>query len=506
MTALLIFLSLILIGIIIVQIGRVSDLAGRIRGEEDQQEESNRINAVLSMVFLVVFLIGVVVCHYGFLNDVLWSGPHVSATEHGVALDYIFNVTMVITGIVFFITQILLFWFAYKYKAEKGRKSLYMPHDNKLEIIWTAIPAVVMTFLVVGGLDAWNEVMGDVNEGQEHIEIEATGMQFAWMMRYPGPDGLLGEKNYKLITPNNPIGQNWEDPKNEDDIVSTSPGEVIKLPVNQLVRVRITARDVLHNFDIPHFRVKMDAVPGLPTVFKFRPTVTTEQYRKNLGATDKDGNPLYPKQWEPMDPSEPDGPMRWEAFNYELACAELCGNGHYSMRRVVEIVEQDEYEEWLKEQKSYYLTTIKGTDEDPYKLDPKAAAKKAFTDAVTAAMSSDNEADKVLRLDNVKFATGKSELTPESTDELNNLMSILEAYPTMTIEIAGHTDNVGNPVSNQNLSAERAGAVALYLQNNGVAANRMVSKGYGDTVPVADNATIDGKRQNRRTEFKILTQ
>ena len=164
MAALIIILSIILIGIIVVQIGRVSDLAGRIRGEEDQQMDSNKINANLSLVFMVVFLVGCVVSFMMYKNSMLWYGPHVSATEHGVALDYIFNVTMFFTGIVFFLTQILLFWFAYKYRAVKGRKAVFMPHDNKLEVIWTVIPAVVMTFLVVGGLDAWNEVMGDVGE------------------------------------------------------------------------------------------------------------------------------------------------------------------------------------------------------------------------------------------------------------------------------------------------------------------------------------------------------
>lgn len=504
MTALLILISIILIGIIIVQVGRVSDLAGRIRGEEDQQQESNRINASLSLIFVIVFLAGTVVCHQMFKNDVLWYGPHVSASEHGSSLDYIFNITTVVTGIVFVITQILLFWFSYKYKEEKGRKAYFMPHDNKLEIIWTAIPAVVMTFLVVGGLDAWNTVMGDVEEGEDHIEIHAMGMQFAWMMRYPGPDGLLGTTNYKLISPTNPMGQDWTDPKNHDDIVSTSPGEVIKLPIDQLVRVRISARDVLHNFDLPHFRVKMDAIPGLPTVFKFKPTVTTEQYRKNLGATDKEGNPLYPAQWEPMDPEEPDGPMRWEAFQYELACAELCGNGHYSMRRIVDVVSQEEYDEWYASQQSYYETTIKGTDDDPYKLDPKAAAKKAFTDAVNEALKAEDDAGRTLRLDNVKFATGSAQLTESSTDELNNLLSILDAYPEMRIEIAGHTDNVGNPQSNQTLSASRAASVVSYLTQNGVNGARLVSNGYGDTVPVADNATEEGRKQNRRTEFKIL--
>ena len=415
-----------------------------------------------------------------------------------------FDVTMVVTGIVFFITQILLFWFAYKYKAEKGRKALYMPHDNKLEIVWTAIPAVVMTFLVVGGLDAWNEVMADVSEDESYIEIEATGMQFAWIMRYPGDDGLLGEKNYKLISPTNSLGQDWEDQKNHDDIVSSAPGEVLKLPVGEMVRVRITARDVLHNFDLPHFRVKMDAIPGLPTYFKFRPTVTTEEYRQRLGATDRNGNPLYPEYWEPADPTEPDGLRRWEAFQYELACAELCGNGHYSMRRVIEIVEQDEYEAWLAQQQPFYLTSVKGTEEDPYWVREQAERKERFTAAVRKAVSSDNAEDKVLRLDNVEFATGSANLTDDSVYELNNLVDILNEYSDMKIELAGHTDNEGEPADNMVLSNDRANAVLNYLVDNGVDAARLVANGYGETRPVADNATEEGRQLNRRTEFRIV--
>ena len=144
-----------------------------------------------------------------------------------------------------------------------------MPHDNKLEVIWTAVPAVVMCFLVIRGLVAWNEVMADVSEGEEHIEIEATGQQYLWHLRYPGADGKLGTRNFRLIkSGENPLGQDWMDDKNLDDIM---PSEIV-LPVGKKVRVRITAMDVLHSFDLPHFRVKMDAVPGMPTYFVFTPT------------------------------------------------------------------------------------------------------------------------------------------------------------------------------------------------------------------------------------------
>src|SRR5690606_22687822 len=131
----------------------------------------------------------------------------------------------------------------------------------------------------------------------------------------------------------------------------------IVLPVNKKVRVRITARDVLHNFYLPHFRVKMDAVPGLPTYFVFTPTKTTEEYRDELRN--------YPEYNKPKDPADPESPMLWEAFQYELACAELCGRSHYSMRRVVRIVSEEEYNVWLGQQQSYYLNNIRGKEGDP---------------------------------------------------------------------------------------------------------------------------------------------
>lgn len=354
MTGLIIVFVLILIGIIIFQIGKVTELAGRIRGEEDAQYDSNRVNGILSVVFMVVFLGLTFYSSYAYKNYFLGYGPHQAASAHGGALDDMFNVTLIATGFVFVITQILLFYFAWVYRGRRGKKATFLPHDNKLEIIWTAVPAVVMTFLVIGGLDAWNDVMADVDPDEEYTEIEATGYQFGWIIRYPGADGKIGTKNYKMITGINPIGQDWNDTKNLDDFHASE----IVLPVNKKVRVRITSRDVLHNFYLPHFRVKMDAVPGMPTYFVFTPTKTTEEYRQELKK--------YDEYNVPSDPEDPESPMLWESFNYELACAELCGKGHYSMRREVRIVSDQEYEQWLSKQQSWYLSNIRNTDEDPY--------------------------------------------------------------------------------------------------------------------------------------------
>jgi cytochrome c oxidase subunit II len=508
MTGLMILLCLILITTVVVQVGKVSELAGAIRGEGAVQAGRNAFNAKMSIFFLVVFLIGCVVSSVYYAPSMLWYGPHVSASAHGGELDSLFNVTLFFTGIVFVITHILLFWFAYKYSGEEGRAAKYMPHDTKLEIIWTVIPAVVMCFLVIRGLVAWNNVMADTEE--YYIEIEATGQQFAWIMRYPGADNQLGTKNFQLIGPTNELGMDWTDVKSHDDVISSAAGEIIKLPLGKEVRVRITAKDVLHNFDLPHFRVKMDAIPGLPTYFKFTPTVTTEEYRENLGALDKEGKPKYPEWHVPADPTEPDGPKRWEAFHYELACAELCGKGHYSMKRLFEIVSEEEWLQWMAEQKSYYMGNVRNTDDDPYKgklIDADIRDRsKAFRTRLADALVKENVEERILRFDYVNFETGSARLTDDSSYELGDLISAMTKYPNMTIEVAGHTDNVGDAASNMTLSKERANAVYQFLLNKGVSASRMTATGYGDTKPLVPNDTDENKAKNRRTEFKILTK
>lgn len=496
-----------MIGVIVVQIGRVSDLSSKIRGEKETEESITRSNANMMIPFVIIFLVLCVASAYYYKNWMLGYGPLTSASEHGSLIDGIFNLTTFFTVIVFFATQIALFYFAWKYQRRRGQKSLFLSHDNKLEVIWTVIPAVVMTFLVVGGLDAWNEITADVPEDatpslyangeNEYIEIEGTGYQFAWHLRYPGPDGLLGARDYKKINAVNPLGQIWTDEKNLDDF---HPSEIV-LPVGKEIRVRITSRDVLHNFYLPHFRVKMDAVPGLPTYFVFTPTTTTEEFRQGLRE--------YP-EYNEIDPEDGEK-MMWETFDFELACAELCGSGHYSMRRVVKIVSQDEYEAWLAEQSSYYFSTIRNTDEDPYKGQVLEIEKKerglAFDKRLEEVMGQADSLSRVIRFDYVTFKTGLAELTKETTYELDFLVKAMkEFYPSMTIELAGHTDNTGSLETNMELSKARATAVRDYLVSKGIAVERLRAEGYGSNRPIADNGTEEGRKENRRTEFEVLSK
>lgn len=497
MTALIILLCVILITIVLVQIGKVTELTAQIKGEREVMRDTSKWNGWLSVGFMVVFLGGVFVSAYAWKNEMMGYGPHKSASAHGDVLDDMFNITLILTGIVFVITHIALFWFAYKYRWQEGRKVQFIAHDNRLELIWTAVPAVVMTILVVRGLNAWNTVMADINPDEDYIEIEATGQQFNWIIRYPGRDGKLGARDYKLTTATNQLGMDFTDPKTWDDAI---PGQEIYLPVGKKVRVRITAKDVLHNFYLPHFRVKMDAVPGMPTYFIFEPVKTTAEYRNELRKYDEFN--------APADPADPTGPKRWETFEYELACAELCGKGHYSMKRILRVVSQKEFDTWYRTQESFYMSQIRGKDDDPNKdkvLDIEVTQRaKEFSENLKRAIESAHATDKTLTLKYINFETGSATLTANSRYELDNLVTGLNNNPGLTIEVAGHTDNVGDPAANLELSAARAASVVKYLTDRGIAESRLKPRGYGETKPLVPNDSDENRAKNRRTEFTIL--
>ncbi|MFK8054687.1 MAG: OmpA family protein [Saprospiraceae bacterium] len=500
MTALIIFICLVMLGIIVVQISRVREISASMRGEEQASINSTNRNGYGLLAFMIVFLVGTVVSALYYKDSMLGYGPWEASSAHGHLIDDGIAITLFFTGIVFVITHILLFWFAYRYRKTVSPKADYISHDNKLEVIWTLIPAVVMTGLVVSGLDAWNVITADMPDtaiiGEDYMEIEATGYQFAWDLRYPGADHLIGTKNFRMISGVNPLGQDWTDTKNHDDIL---PGEIV-LPVGKTVRVRITSKDVLHNFYLPHFRVKMDAVPGMPTYFVFKPIITTDSMRSRLSN--------YPDYLVPSDPEDPASEPRWKVFNYELACAELCGTGHNSMRRIVRIVEQDEYDAWLATQPSYYLSTIRNTDDDPFKGQVIAAElsqqKQELTTAMQYAMSGVDSVDRIVRLRNISYKTGSANLTDVSSYELSNVVEILKLYPNIRVEIAGHTDNTGDPQSNMALSEARAMSVSNYLTTNGISSGRFTAvKGYGQTREATSNETPEGRAENRRTEFIV---
>ncbi|HHB79800.1 MAG TPA: flagellar motor protein MotB [Saprospiraceae bacterium] len=482
MTLVLLLIFTFLVLLVLLRASKLIEVAQSLKNPKEVRYRTSKIQGTLLFVFMVLFLGGVFYFNFHYRNYMLGFGPHDAASVHGTELDHLLWITILVTGFVFVLTQIALFWFGYKYREREGHSAKYISHDNKLELIWTITPAVVMTLLVFSGLDIWNKIMPDVKDKSNLVQLEVTGFQFGWILRYPGPDNEFGARNFRLISGTNPLGQDWKDPKNYDDV---HVGKIV-LPKGRQVRVKITARDVLHSFFLPHFRVKMDAVPGMPTYAIFTPKYTTEEYRQRLKGV--------PEYMVPADPENPDGPKKWETFKYELACAELCGKGHYSMRREVEVVEPAEYEAWLKKQKSYYLTNIK-----------KPETKVEPVEDVTANVEKMLSAGKgSIKLEHVHFKTGSAELTHESWKELNSLAKTLSAHPGLKLEVSGHTDNQGDDAANMKLSQKRAEAVKIYLMKTGIGQTILVAKGYGETQPIESNDTPEGRAKNRRTEVKIL--
>jgi cytochrome c oxidase subunit 2 len=346
-----IWLLLLVVGMIflvIFQIAKASEYVSVLRGEKKSREQANRINAALMLVFLVLGLAGAWYCNTLLAKETLF--PQGSASVEGEKIDSMFMWTLFFTGIIFVATQAALFWFSFKYQEREGQKAYFFVHSNKLEAIWTIVPAIVLTFLVVLGLRHWFKITGDAPK--DSMVVEITGQQYGWLYRYPGEDGILGKRNYKLINPAavNPLGQDWEDRYNYDDVM---PGTMF-LVKDKPVKLVIGSKDVIHDVGLPHFRLKMDAVPGIPTTLWFTPKYTTEEMRTRLGNPD---------------------------FEFEIVCDQLCGANHYAMRGVIKVVTQEEYDMEMAKLKPNYYAAF--PDKDPSANKP---AEDSVSTGTTAAI------------------------------------------------------------------------------------------------------------------------
>jgi cytochrome c oxidase subunit 2 len=326
-----------LIFVVIFQIAKASEYVSILKGEENSRKQNNKINGFLMLAFLVLGFIGVYVCNEYLFDKTLLAQE--AASIQGEKVDQMLWITIAITGIVFIATQFLLFWFSYKYQENENRKVFFFAHSTKLELIWTAIPAITLTVLVIFGLRNWFFFTGEPPKNA--MVVEVTGKQFGWIFRYPGKDAVFGKKYYRNIDPaTNSVGIIWDDKFSQDDILTEQTMYVVK---GQPVKLVIGSRDVIHDVGLSHFRLKMDAVPGIPTTMWFTPKFTTKEMRE------KTGNPN---------------------FTYEISCDQMCGNGHYSMKGIIEVVEQDEYDLWMAKQKAQYLVAFPDKD-------PEEAAKAA---------------------------------------------------------------------------------------------------------------------------------
>lgn len=217
------------------------------------------------------------------MNWLLPPGASTFASD----IDRMYYLILIITGVAFVVVEAALLWFMWKYRAGSGRPVVYTHGSNRAEIIWTIIPAVTVVIIGLMSAPIWNRIKGHDSVPADAMPLTVHAKQFEWNFTYPGPDGTLGSP---------------------DDFTVRNQ---LHLPVNRPVVVNLIAEDVIHAFNVPAFRIKQDAVPGMHIRVWFQPTIPG---------------------------------------TYELGCAELCGLGHYKMRAVVTVHTEDDYRQWLGQQ------------------------------------------------------------------------------------------------------------------------------------------------------------
>ncbi len=357
MTYLIGLLSVVFLVLAFMIVSKSMALSKGIKGEEDSSiplDGANNSNAVGFLIFLVL---GSIAAAWSFLASQPDFLPE-AASEHGIKTDNMFWVTMGIITFVFFLTNALLFVFAFLYRYKKNNVATFYPVNHKLEIAWTIVPAIVMASLVFSGLKVWNEITSQAPA--DAVVIEVTGHQFGWYVRYAGnDDNKLGNQNYKLIDDTNQIGIDFSDENSFDDFTANE----LHLPKGVPVLLKIKAQDVLHSVYLPYQRVKMDAVPGMPTKFWFKATKSTEDMRAELGKSD---------------------------FNYKLNCTEICGRGHFGMAITVFVDEPEDFKAWVAQQKPFLAQNPDYLSKVPEKL--KAKAQKYIPVEAPAAESDSTEA------------------------------------------------------------------------------------------------------------------
>ncbi len=304
--------------LVVIRLMTVAQLASVLSGE-DEEEEQKRHNNMNSMGLMIFMVVGLALMVYMTIKYQPFMLPE-SASAHGVQTDFLLNINFAVIGIVFFITQIMMFWFIYKYKHDKKRFALFYPDNHKLELIWTVVPTIVLSALIVTGLKEWNKMTQ--GHPQDGMLVQVYGYQFNWIARYAGEDNKLGRSYYKLISDENPLGIDYSDPAAKDDIITK--GNEMHLPKGVPVQFEFNSRDVIHSAYFPHFRTQMNCVPGMTTRFYMEPTITTAEMR---GITKK------------------------ETFDYVLLCNKICGVAHYNMKMKVVVDEPAEFKNWLKGEK-----------------------------------------------------------------------------------------------------------------------------------------------------------
>ena len=358
--------------IFLAQIIRVFEISSNIgKNKNEVTDSSNNINGIFLLIAGIVLLV------FFFWQRAEWMHLTLQtpASEHGVIIDKLWDTTMGLIMFVFLLLTPMLFGIAYYFRGRQDRKASFITHNNKLEIFWTAIPAVTLLALISYGLNVWGKIVNqDVSDA---IVVEVYAKQFGWSARYAGEDNKLGSANVRYVGGRNELGviskntkenqikaidekidkllaeiENSDNPAEkklksarveklekkrktlltyfittseeqllaaEDDVVTKE----LHLPVGKKVLFKFRSQDIIHSAFLPHFRVQMNCVPGTTTQFAFTPTVTSEDMKKEMDN---------------------------ELFDYVLLCNKICGNAHYNMQMKVIVESEEDFNKWMESQ------------------------------------------------------------------------------------------------------------------------------------------------------------
>ncbi|TWI02320.1 cytochrome c oxidase subunit 2 [Flavobacterium tiangeerense] len=344
MTSLLVIIVLVLLAIALWQLTKIFDLT-QVGSTSDNTEiatdKDNNIQGYLMFGFLAFIYIFTI---YGLIK---W-GPlvlHTPASAHGGQVDNLMNITWILIFIVQAITQVLVHYFAFKYRGKEGQKALFFADNNKLEAVWSIIPAVVLAGLILYGLYAWTNIMF-VDEDEDTVVIELYAQQFNWKARYSGEDNVLGKANVRYIEGVNTVGIDLADSYSQDDIVVTE----LHIPKGKKILFKMRSQDVLHSAYMPHFRAQMNCVPGMVTQFAFEPIYTTAEYRELPFMVEKVANinALRAKKSEAL-VAKGEPALDPYTFDYLLLCNKICGASHYNMQMKIIVDTPEDYQAWLKD-------------------------------------------------------------------------------------------------------------------------------------------------------------
>jgi cytochrome c oxidase subunit 2 len=250
-----------------------------------------------------------------------WLGLPALAATHGADIDNLIGWVHIFMLVLFVGWGAFFAYVLVRFRRSRNPVASYTgAKTHASSYLEGGVLVVELVLLFAFSIPLWAARVDHIPPDKEALVVQLTGEQFAWNVRYAGPDGVFGRTDLKLIdVQENPLGIDYEDPAAKDDITTLNQ---MYLPVNRPVVVKLRSKDVIHSFNVPEFRVKQDAIPGLTIPVWFIPNVTTEEMRTRSGNAE---------------------------FQYEIACAQLCGLGHYRMRGFVTVVTPEEFQKWTED-------------------------------------------------------------------------------------------------------------------------------------------------------------